>query len=291
MIETSDMVLRGYKDITVNLANPQNLSAAIVITSIGGTLGDILLSDYLPDGATVYNLNVRWFNGTHNITLANSSDYNYTKMDVTLPGNYPGEVYLYNFTASGVTWPGHLHDSESIYMDYNFTVLGGGAWDLPAIISGYDPTYNRTVKTEMYADANVPSFDVIIQVLTKKVQKGEFVKGLLKIINVGGPRAKVDVYSNYAVRSMDGKVINEKSETIAVVEQKERMLELDVPESTQSGRYVFETYVSYVGREALSTDTFEVIGENKVDYVQQYGIYLVVGVLILLNLIILLRRR
>jgi hypothetical protein len=262
-----------------------------VITSVGGTLGNILLSDYLPEGAVIYGQSVAWFDGATNHTLANVNDYNVTVKNVTLPGNFLGEVHLYDFINTGTTWPGHLHDNESIIIDYNFTVLGGGQWDLPAIISGYDPTYNRTVKTEMYANANVPSFDVILEILTKKIEPGGIVKGLLRIINVGGPRAKVDVYSNYAVKNLEGKVINEKSETLAVVEQKEQLLELDVPQDIMSGKYVLESYVSYVGREALSTETFEVAGKEEPNFLQQYGLYLLIGLLVLVNVVVLIRRR
>ncbi|MBN2094959.1 MAG: DUF2341 domain-containing protein [Candidatus Aenigmarchaeota archaeon] len=289
-ITCAEVVLRGYKDLTVDLANPQNISARIVVTSIGGTVGNILFSDYLPEGSTIYDLQVYWYNGTYN-ALTESDDYNVTVDSVTLPGNYDGEVYIYNFTVAGVTWPGQLGNNESIIINYSFWVLGGGQWDLPTIISAYDPIYNRTVKTEMYANANVPSFDVILEILTKKVEPGELAKGLLRIINVGGPRAKVDVYSNYAIKTFEGRTINEKSETLAVVEQKEKLLELEVPESTESGKYVFESYVSYVGREALSTETFEVIGEEKPGFLKEYGLYILIGLLVAINLVVLMRKK
>ncbi|MGC9310504.1 MAG: hypothetical protein ACP5E4_02140, partial [Candidatus Aenigmatarchaeota archaeon] len=289
-ITVATVVLRGYKDLTVDLANPQNISAHIVVTALGGSVGNIIISDYLPEGATIYDFRVWWYNGTYN-NLTESDDYNITSQSVTLPGNYLGTAYQYNFTATGVTWPGVLGDNESLVINYSFWVLGGGQWDLPAIISGYDPTYERTVKTEMYANANIPSFDVILEIITKNVAPGELVKGLLRIINVGGPRAKVDVYSNYAIKTLGGETINEKSETLAVVEQKEKLLELDVPETAEPGKYVFESFVSYVGREALSTETFEIEGEEKPGFLRQYGLYLLIGVLIVLNMAVLLRKR
>ncbi|MCK4428870.1 MAG: hypothetical protein KAU95_00735, partial [Candidatus Aenigmarchaeota archaeon] len=289
-LSVSEVVLRGYKDLTVDLSNPQNISASIVVKAIGGTLGHIILTDYLPEGATIYNREVYWFNGTYNL-LTEVEDFNVTETNVILPGNYHGTAYQYDFNNTGIIWPGHLNNNESLIINYTFMVLGGGQWSLPAIISGYDPTYKKNIKTEMYADANVPSFDVIVEVLTKKMGAGGLVKALLKILNVGGPRAKVDVFSNYAIKTMDGEMINERSETIAVVEQKEKILKLDVPEDIKPGKYVFESYVTYTGREAVSTELFEVTGNYAPSFPQQYGIYLVVGILIALNMVILFRRK
>ena len=289
-ISVAEVVLRGYKDLWVDLSNPQNITARIVVKAIGGTLGNITLVDYLPEGATIYNRKVYWFNGSYN-ELTEGDDFNITIKNVTLPGGYAGTSYQYNFTATGVTWLGYLQDNESLIINYTFIVFGGGHWDLPAIISGYDPTYKKNIKTEMYADANVPSFDVTIEILTKKVLQGEIVKTLLRIVNVGGPRAKVDVFSNYAIKDLEGEIITEKSETMAVVEQKEKLLELEIPEKTKPGKYVFECYVTYTGREALSTETFEVIGKQVPSFWQQYGIYFAILILVVLNLIVLFKKR
>jgi len=289
-ISVAEVVLRGYKTIDIDLANPQNLSAEIVVKAIGGNLSNIIFTDYLPEGATIHNLTVYWYNGTYH-QLYNNTNYNVTISSVILPGGYQGTAYIYNFSAAAGIWPGYLQDNESIIINYTFMVLGGGQWDLPAIISGYDPIYKKNIRTEMYADANVPSFDVIIEILTKKIQAGEPVKTLLRILNVGGPRAKVDVFSNYAIKTFEGKVITEKSETIAVVEQKEKLLQLETPKDIEPGKYIFESFVSYTGREALSTETFEIEGEQKQGFLEEYGIYLLVGILILLNLISMFRKK
>ncbi len=289
-ISVAEVVLRGYKDLTVDLANPQNISASIITKAIGGTLGNISLVDYLPEGATIYNRSVYWFNGTYN-ELTEGDDFNITVENVTLPGGYRGEAYQYNFTYTGVTWPGQLQDNESLIINYTFIVLGGGQWDLPAIISGYDPTHKKDIKTEMYADANVPSFDVTMELLSKIIYPGEIVKALLRIVNVGGPRAKVDIFSNYAIKTLEEDIVTEKSETFAVVEQKEKLIDLDIPEDIEPGTYTFETFVTYTGREALSSETFKVEKEQAPGFLNQYGIYLIVGILIVLNLIILVRKR
>ena len=128
----------------------------------------------------------------------------------------------------------------------------------------------------------MPSFDVAVKIITAMVSPGEAVKAVLRMLNVGGPKAKVDVFVTYSAKTMQGELINERSETFAVVESKEKELELKMPGTASPGMYTFEAFVSYTGREALSTDTFEVRGEAA----QAPGpgdnwIYIVIALLIL----------
>ncbi|MCX6814710.1 MAG: hypothetical protein NTY20_03625, partial [Candidatus Aenigmarchaeota archaeon] len=260
-----------------DLGNPQNLSVEIVVRAIGGPISGILLSDYLPQGATLSGRNMTYYNSSTGNTknLVNGSDYYVANpSQSTLPDGAYVDVYYYNFSYNYTNWDGNLYDNDSITIIYNVTVLGGGQWVLPTIIAGFDPEYQKHIKTEMYADANVPSFDVMLEMLTDVVKPGEMVKALLRILNVGGPRAKVDVFVTYSAKTMKGDVIAEKSETLAVVESKEKGLDLQVPEATPAGIYSFESYVTYTGREALSTQTFRVEGEQVKSPLEEYGIYM-----------------
>jgi hypothetical protein len=261
----SEVFVRGYKSIWIpDLSNPQNLTGQIIMRAIGGTVGELAATDYLPDGATIWDLNVTYYNSTDQTTteLVNVSDYIVLgPYDDFLPDGTNADIYLYNFTIySFVNWDGVLYDNDTLTIMYNVSVLGGGQWVLPTIIAGWDPQYQKHIKTEMYESANVPSFDVSLQTLTAKVQPGEVVKGLLRMLNVGGPRAKVDVFVTYSAKTMQGDLIVERSETFAVVEEKEKELVLPMPEDIEPGMYTFEAFVTYTGREALSTDIFEVVG-------------------------------
>jgi len=140
--------------------------------------------------------------------------------------------------------------------------LGGGSWILPTIIAGYDPTYKKHIKTEMHAELSVPLFDVELELITKLLSPGDTLMALLKLLNVGGPKAKVDVAASYSARTMDGELITEATDTFAVVEKKEKELSLDLPRDIKPGRYTFEAFVTYTGREAISTRVFEVTGEG-----------------------------
>ncbi|RLJ07034.1 MAG: hypothetical protein DRP16_04230 [Candidatus Aenigmatarchaeota archaeon] len=287
------VVLRGDKTIWIpDLSNPQNLSVKIVIKSLGGTVTDISLADYLPAGVEIKDLNVTYYNYTSGTVsnLYNGSDYYVADpMQTTLPDGTYADVYHYNFSYAFTNWDGNLYENDNITLEYNITVLGGGEWKLPAIISGYDPQYKKHIRTEMYASANVPSFDVMLEILTDTVFPGEPVKALLRIVNVGGPRAKVDVYVDYSAKTLKGETIVEKSETIAVVEQKEKSLELVIPEKIKPGVYVFESYVTYTGREALSTETFKVEGVKEKGFIEKYGLYILMLIIIIVLLVMYLR--
>jgi hypoxanthine phosphoribosyltransferase len=244
----------------------QLLSGEIVVKAMGGPVSGILLSDYLPQGAAISGLNVTYYNQSTGATknLVNGSDYYLaaTPTQTTLPGGVYVDVYYYNFSYRYTNWDGNLYDNDTINITYNITISGGGQWVLPAIISGFDPQYQKNIKTEMYANTNVPSFDVLLDMITKIVNPGDTVKAMLRMINVGGPKAKVDVAATYSIKTMTGELITEATDTFAVVEQKEQELSLDSPKEIKPGMYTFEAFVSYTGREAISTRTFEVAGSQ-----------------------------
>ncbi|MFC2143889.1 hypothetical protein ACFLQO_00800 [Candidatus Aenigmatarchaeota archaeon] len=211
------VVVRGYKSLWVPvLSNPQNLSGKLVLKAIGGTVGSLAMSDYLPEGATIWELNVTYYNTTNDkvIELVNVSDYLMQgPFSDTLPDGTAVDVYVYNFSIyTFVNWDGQLYDNDTLEIIYNVSVLGGGQWVLPTIIGAWDPQYQKHIKTEMYGSANVPSFDVSLETLTAKLQPGEVLKGILRLINVGGPRAKVDVFVTYSAKTMQGDLIVDMNE-------------------------------------------------------------------------------
>jgi hypothetical protein len=287
-ITAYEVVLRGYKTISVpDLSNPQNMSVEIILASMGGPTSGIYIADYLPDGANITDLNVTLYNSSKGewVQLDNSSDYYIDlehPLDDTLPGGEHVDVYHYNLSYSFQNWDGNLYDNDTIRIEYNVTFLGGGSWILPTITAGYDPQYQKHIRTEMYASANVPSFDVAVEIITSMVSPGDAVRAILRMLNVGGPKAKVDVFVTYSAKTMQGELINERSETFAVVERKERELELKLPGTVDPGMYTFEAFVSYTGREALSTDTFEVTGgAAQAPVLGDYWLYVFIAIIAL----------
>jgi len=265
-IYSAVVVLRGYKSVWIpDPSNPQNISVRIAIYAIGGPIGEIELSDYLPQGAAIYEHEVKYFNYTNDVImpLTDPNGYEMTgPFQDTLPDGTYVDIYFYNFSKNCNNWGCYLYDKDNITIDYNTTVLGGGTWELPAILGGFDPSYNKHIKTEMYTSASVPSFDVMVETLTRTIVPGDVVKAKLTMLNVGGPLAKVDVHAISSIKTMDGDLIIEKSETFAVVETKEKELVLMAPSTLEPGIYIFEVFVTYTGREAVSTDTFEVKGSG-----------------------------
>ncbi|NOQ56230.1 MAG: hypothetical protein GQ477_05505, partial [Nanohaloarchaea archaeon] len=261
-ISASGAVLRGTKSVYINPANPQEITVTIVVDAIGDSgLSEILLSDFLPIGATINNKTVTFYNNSNSQTysLYNDTDYHLgNPAQDNLPDGIQVDIYHYNFTYNYTNWSGTLYDNDSITIIYNATILGGGSWLLPTILGGYDPSYKAHIRTEMYTEVNIPLFDIILNMVTKTVLVGNPVTALLTMENVGGPKAKVDVVINYAIKTMAGDLITESTDTIAVIDQKERMLELDVPADVKEGRYTFEAFVTYTGREAISTRNFNI---------------------------------
>jgi len=295
-ITAYEVVLRGYKTIDIpDLSNPQNLTVEIILKALGGPTSNIYVADYLPDGALIFDLNVTLWNNTLGqwVQLTNGSDFYVdldNPVDDVLPGGESVDIYEYNFTYGCTNWDCNLRNNDSINITYNVTFLGGGSWVLPTITAGYDPQYQKHIKTEMYASASVPSFDVLIEIMTSLVKPGESVKALLRMLNVGGPKAKVDVFVTYSAKTMDGELINERSDTFAVVETKERELDLRLPIGIEPGMYTFEAFVTYTGREALSTDTFEVTGgATGTPSLGENMIYIVIIILIVVIILLYFR--
>jgi hypothetical protein len=129
---------------------------------------------------------------------------------------------------------------------------------------------------------------VSLSVVTKKVKPGEPVKAILKLTNIGGPRAKVDVFNSYSIKTMGGDLINEKSETFAVVAEEIREISIDTPSGIKPGMYTFESFVTYTGREAMTTDTFEVEGKEELPLI---WILLIVAILVAIAIIAIRRTR
>ncbi|MBW6461790.1 MAG: VCBS repeat-containing protein [DPANN group archaeon] len=262
-ISASGAVLRGSKSIYINPANPQDITVTIVVDVIGDAgMSEILLSDFLPLGATINNKTVTYYNNSNSQTysLYNDSDYFVgNPAQDTLPDGVQVDIYHYNFTYNYTNWSGTLYDNDSITIIYNAKLLGGGSWLLPTILGGYDPAYKTHIITEMYTDVNIPLFDIILKVLTKTVSLGNPVTALLTMENVGGPKAKVDVMINYAIKTQEGQHITGSTDTIAITDKKETILNLELPKGVKEGVYTFEALVTYTGREAISTRDFEVI--------------------------------
>jgi len=258
-------LLRGWKDFfTPNISNPQLITFRIFMEARGGPVGDIFISDYIPPGE-IGGINVTYVNSTGSYNLVNGTDYLVVNHSMaTLPDGSQISVYLYNFSYSTTpNWSTYLGDGENITILYNVTVLGGGSWILPTILSGFDPTYMKYIKTEMFTHAFVPMFDVTLDMITNYVKPGEVVRALLKMVNVAGPKARVDVAVTYSAKTMGGGLIREGTETVAVAGEKERELELLLPRDIKPGSYTFESLVTYTGREAIATKNFEVLGEER----------------------------
>ncbi|MDP7506786.1 MAG: hypothetical protein QF362_05100, partial [Candidatus Woesearchaeota archaeon] len=117
-----------------------------------------------------------------------------------------------------------------------------------------------------------PLFDVGVEVhnVTKKVLRGEYVEADITMINVGDLK-KVDVTINYAIRDIDGNVINFREETMAVDGRLSVTRRLKLPEDVEYGNYLFHVELTYGKEKAVSTDVFEVVETKPVVEVKRYA--------------------
>lgn len=100
----------------------------------------------------------------------------------------------------------------------------------------------------------------------------------------------MNVLINYAIKTMDGALVTERSKTVAVLKEKEEDVSLLVPSTAKSGTYTFEALMTYTGREAMSTDVFEVKGAQEPSAINPYLLY-GVAVFALLAVMVLRFRR
>ena len=94
-------------------------------------------------------------------------------------------------------------------------------------------------------------------------------------------------YAN--IKTREGELVRESTKTIAVVQEKEEILEKRIPTEAKPGIYNFEAFVTYTGREAITVADFEVINPEKED--SSMNIYAVSILLLLIIIVMLLRSR
>ncbi|MBR9679148.1 MAG: hypothetical protein GON13_02685 [Nanoarchaeota archaeon] len=283
-ITSSHAFLKSYKSLDIDEVNPLNASITFILKAVGGNITDIHIADYLPVGASIDYLNITYNNDTI-IELSDGTDYiKYASTSELLPDGLSVDIYKYNFsTGLESAWDGTLYESDTINVTMNVSIIGGGTWVLPTIIAGFDPTYKKHVNTETHVKLVVPLFDTILELLDIIINPGERVKALLTILNIGGPKATVDVAITYSAKTLEGNLITESTDTIAVTDQVDKELVLRIPEKTRSGVYAFEALVTYAGREAISTRTFEVKGSDTSSSLIWVLVVILFGVIVVLT--------
>ncbi|MFP4116767.1 MAG: hypothetical protein ACLFTY_02000, partial [Candidatus Aenigmatarchaeota archaeon] len=286
-VDVYNVVLRGNKDVWIpDTENPQVASVEVNMTSLGGVSSELMIADYLPNAAEeLDNLTVRYMNSTDGTQteLVNGTDYVLEEdIPVSLQDGDDARLYHYNMTLDSFSnWDGNLYENDTINIRYNVSLIGGGQWKLPTVLSGFDPIHDAHIRTEMHESANIPAFDTSLSLTEHSVSPGESIGGVLRMENIGGRMAKVDVVNTYSVRDEDGEILTQKSETFAVEDRTEEELELMLPEDLEEGMYVFESFVTYTGREAIATDTFRVEIEEEMEFRWLYIILLILGIVLL----------
>lgn len=134
----------------------------------------------------------------------------------------------------------------------------------------------------------VPLFDIQISVpeISKSVLSCSLVYAKINLKNMGDIM-RVDTFLNYAIKDLDGNIINEKSESIAVENATELNRFLGVPCGTSPGKYVVYGRVEYGNQTASAYDSFEVI---YLSWIWEVAVGLII-LLLIIFIIVIIRRR
>jgi hypothetical protein len=114
----------------------------------------------------------------------------------------------------------------------------------------------------------------------KEVLPGQSLPVKVTLLNVANPR-NVDVLLNFVVSDLEGNIISEESQTVAVEGKNSFNKEIFVPSSLEYGTYVLGMEVIYVDSVATATSLFyvvEEVTEDAFDYTIM--LYILAGVLI-----------
>ena len=91
-----------------------------------------------------------------------------------------------------------------------------------------------------------------------EVEPGDELKTQITLLNVGAPE-KVDVFATYFIKSLNGDIVYEETETFAVEKQISYQKLFRIHESTVPGSYVAIVEIRYVDSFAVSSQLFRVV--------------------------------
>ena len=154
-----------------------------------------------------------------------------------------------------------LEPGESKTVEFTFHVEVGqelGIYPGKIIVTG--DSIEEEVKVIVEVESEKPLFDVDVEILPryKTVFQGEDVTAQIILYNLRGI-GRVDVSLLYLIKDMEGNLIAEESETVAVETQTSLVKSLKLPEDVEPGSYVFYVSVRYNGFIGSSSDLFDVI--------------------------------
>jgi hypothetical protein len=118
--------------------------------------------------------------------------------------------------------------------------------------------------------------------LVAKVAPGELLPISVKLLNFGGGK-KVDVTISYEITDLNGKIILNNTETIAVETTASFIKEIQIPFNTAPGRYIAKSSIAYLDQVAPATTEFPFIVESKIFGLFQEDFYLYGSIVLLVG--------
>lgn len=144
-----------------------------------------------------------------------------------------------------------------------------------------DNNQTETVSVIINVEEKKPLFDVITDIEEKEIMPGDNVEADVTLINMGDLNG-FDVLFRYAVRDLDGNTIAFKEESLAIDRQLNLTRELEIPDNTEPGQYIFYANVRYDDVSASGSETFRVVETT----LPRLAFYIISFILLLIILII-----
>jgi len=118
---------------------------------------------------------------------------------------------------------------------------------------------SKEIPTAIEVVTKGPVFDVVVEIpeAFKKVKPGEEVMAKTTIYNLE-KLGLIDISVEYFIKDIEGNVIANESESMAIETQISTVKSLKIPEDAKRGDYVFYVRVSYDGIIGIGSDTFKV---------------------------------
>ncbi len=208
-------------------------------------------------------INVELKPGKTDEKLIKISNTGETKLMITGKIQYLDELSF--FTENETEYVFELDTDETEKLEINFIAKEDQEPGIyPGKIVFTAGLIERTVLVVVEIESETPLFDVKVEVLPEYriVNPGDKVMAQLTLYNLGRI-GRVDAELEYGIKSLNGTVITNEHEMIAVETQLSTVKSIDLPSDIKPDSYVFYSKVTYEGIVGTGSSTFGVIEEKK----------------------------
>jgi len=143
----------------------------------------------------------------------------------------------------------------------------------------------KVINVIIEVSEKAPLFDVLVNLISDEAAAGEKIKARFKVINFGDLE-NIDILLSYSVKDFEGNLLSFKEESVRIKKELDIIRELNIPQDTQIGDYVYYLKVSYGNITASATESFRVIERKRIPLLLIFSIIFLVITLFLVLIIL-----